>query len=47
MNGAGKLHRFVASDQLTPDLNGHLAYDHDNWIEIRMVSFHLLYLIYI
>lgn len=46
MNGTGKLHRFVASDQLTPDINGSLAYDHDNWIDIRMVSLNSLYPVY-
>lgn len=36
------LTRYVDSSQLTRDLGGSLLYDHDEWLETRMVISHLL-----
>lgn len=33
------LTRFIEPAQLTRDLGGTLYYDHDEWLEIRLVNF--------
>ena len=38
MISAEGLLKVVDSSQLTPDLDGTLIYDHEEWIQIRLVS---------
>lgn len=37
MISAESLQKFVDSSQLTGDLDGSLVYDHDEWIQMRLV----------
>lgn len=42
MISADSLLKFVDSSQLTADLDGTLVYDHDDWIQMRLVGSNVL-----